>query len=69
MVAVSYWFWIELCFEKNGYYPYPIFESAGSTGRVGLFVGSAVLMGAVSVGLGRVYRVVNGQELLERKNA
>lgn len=43
-IAFGYWFWIEACYTRNGFYPYPIFEMVDTTGRVGLFGGSAVVM-------------------------
>ncbi|PYH49912.1 putative integral membrane protein [Aspergillus saccharolyticus JOP 1030-1] len=59
-IAVGYWFWIERCFQYNGWYPYPIFEVAGFEGRVGIFALSAVVM-ALSTGTFKwVYGHVNG---------
>ena len=43
-IAVGYWGWIELCFSRNGFYPYPLFEVLDQQGRVALFGGSAVVM-------------------------
>jgi hypothetical protein len=43
-IATGYWWWVERCYERNGYYPYPIFDLVGFEGRVALFVGSAVSM-------------------------
>ena len=44
VVAVGYWAWIELCFRRNGFYPYPLFEVLDHRGRVVLFGASAVVM-------------------------
>lgn len=60
VIAFGYWFWIERCFEKNGFYPYPIFELLEFEGRVGLFGASAALMAVSTAVLSWVYRVVNG---------
>lgn len=35
LIAFGYWFWIEHCYQKNGFYPYPIFELLNTTQRVG----------------------------------
>ncbi|KAL8864442.1 MAG: hypothetical protein Q9174_007352, partial [Haloplaca sp. 1 TL-2023] len=40
-IALGYWFWVEACYAKNGFYPYPLFDVVGFEARVGLFVGSA----------------------------
>lgn len=34
-IAFGYWFWIERCYQMNGFYPYPIFELLDTTQRVG----------------------------------
>ena len=60
VLAFTYWFWIELCFSHNGFYPYPIFEMVGTAGRVGLFTLSAVVMTVSTVILKWVYSVANG---------
>jgi hypothetical protein len=60
-IALSYWYWIELCYQHNGFYPYPIFAAVGYIGRVGLFVGSAVIMTAVGATLGWGYSIINGE--------
>jgi hypothetical protein len=56
-----YWFWVEACYAKNGFYPYPIFDEAGFAGRVGLFVGSAFIMASGVGGIKGVYNIVNGR--------
>lgn len=56
-----YWFWVEACYAKNGFYPYPIFDEAGFAGRVGLFVGSAFIMLFGVGGIKGVYSIVNGK--------
>jgi hypothetical protein len=59
VIAFGYWFWIEICYGRNGFYPYPIFQMLDTTQRVGLFAGSAILMAVVTVALRETYRVVN----------
>ncbi|KAF2015753.1 hypothetical protein BU24DRAFT_461984 [Aaosphaeria arxii CBS 175.79] len=67
VLAFAYWFWIEVCYERNGFYPYPIFALLGLWQRVGLFLGSAVTMWVVGGGLRAVYAYVNGFERVEGK--
>ncbi|KAL5052170.1 FAR-17a/AIG1-like protein [Aspergillus fruticulosus] len=59
-IAVSYWFWIERCFQHNGWYPYPIFEQLPFEGRIGLFALSAVVMALSTATLKWLYGRVNG---------
>ncbi|KAL4779570.1 hypothetical protein BJX76DRAFT_351712 [Aspergillus varians] len=59
-IAVGYWFWVERCFQLNGWYPYPIFEQVPFEGRVGLFVLSAVVMALSTATLKWLYGRVNG---------
>lgn len=60
-IAFGYWFWIEQCFTYNQFYPYPIFDVLSTSGRVGLFAASAVLMALATGGLVALYGVVNGK--------
>ncbi|KAJ5440205.1 uncharacterized protein N7458_011203 [Penicillium daleae] len=59
-IAFGYWFWVEQCFYYNGWYPYPIFEQLSTTGRIGLFSLSAIVMALSTVTLKRLYGHVNG---------
>lgn len=59
VIAAGYWVWVEHCYARNGFWPYPIFELVGYQGRVGLFVGSAVCMVAGTV----VLKMVQGRVL------
>ncbi|KAL1979547.1 hypothetical protein VTN96DRAFT_5576 [Rasamsonia emersonii] len=58
--AFGYWFWIEKCYEHNGWYPYPIFELLPTPGRIGLFALSAVIMTLNTVTLKWLYGRLNG---------
>ncbi|KAI1061353.1 hypothetical protein LB507_011227 [Fusarium sp. FIESC RH6] len=51
ILAAVYWCWIELCFYKNGWYPYPMMDQFTATQRVVIFVASAGLLTASSSGL------------------
>jgi len=59
-IAFLYWFWIEACFQRNGFYPYPLFELLDNTQRVALFGGCAAVMALITLALKMVYRLVNG---------
>ncbi|KAJ5473816.1 FAR-17a/AIG1-like protein [Penicillium sp. IBT 31633x] len=59
-IAFGYWFWIEQCFSQNGWYPYPIFEALPTSGRIGLFTLSAVVMAVSTITLKWLYGRVNG---------
>jgi len=62
-IALVYWFWVEECNKRNGFYPYPLFDQAGHGGRVGLFTMSAVILTAAIIGLRLSHGVVNGSEV------
>ncbi|KAF0634913.1 hypothetical protein FPSE5266_09336 [Fusarium pseudograminearum] len=59
VLAVVYWCWIELCFYKNGWYPYPMMDQFSAIQRVVIFIASAGLLTASSSALqyvhGKVY--------------
>ncbi|KAJ0355246.1 hypothetical protein COL154_000841 [Colletotrichum chrysophilum] len=65
--AFLYWGWVELCFSKNGAYPYPIFAVLNTAQRVGLFTFSAVLMTLSTSFLKFVYGRFNGVERMEKE--
>ncbi|EXJ79341.1 hypothetical protein A1O3_08843 [Capronia epimyces CBS 606.96] len=60
VIAFVYWYWIELCYQANGFYPYPLFAVLEPTQRVLLFGTSALIMAASTAGLKWVYGKVNG---------
>ncbi|KAI9697643.1 MAG: hypothetical protein M1836_004593 [Candelina mexicana] len=59
-LAFVYWFWIELCYQHNGWYPYPLFEVLSQTQRIALFAASAVVMTLSTATLKWLYGRVNG---------
>ncbi|RMZ82831.1 hypothetical protein DV737_g1866, partial [Chaetothyriales sp. CBS 132003] len=59
-IAFAYWFWIELCYSHNGFYPYPLFALLDGSQRTVLFAASAVLMAANTAVLQWAYARVNG---------
>ena len=61
IIAIAYWLWVQICHERNGFYPYPIFDEVGFYGRLGLFAGSALVMGFSTMTLKWVYGKVNGK--------
>ncbi|KAH6961057.1 hypothetical protein HG530_004808 [Fusarium avenaceum] len=66
VLAFGYWYWVELCFSHNGWYPYPLFELLSTTQRAMLFTFAAVLVTVSSSGLKWVYGRVNGYEGAQR---
>lgn len=60
MIAFGYWFWIEWCYSKNGWYPYPIFEMATREQRIALFALSAAIFAGSAISLKWLYGRVNG---------
>ncbi|KAF7546683.1 hypothetical protein G7046_g9235 [Stylonectria norvegica] len=62
VLAFAYWYWVELCFSHNGWYPYPLFELLSTTQRVMLFTFSAGLVTVSSAGLKWIYARVNGYD-------
>jgi FAR-17a/AIG1-like protein len=69
IIAFAYWFWIEVCYARNGFYPYPLFALLNTTQRVGLFCLSAVLMTAGTVWLKWLYGRVNGFPAVLRRGS
>ncbi|KAL1793402.1 hypothetical protein ACET3X_008384 [Alternaria dauci] len=65
VVAFAYWIWIEICFSRNGFYPYPIFAMLTTNQRIGLFVVSGVIMWVVGGLLRVLYAKINGYESAE----
>ncbi|KAF2133946.1 hypothetical protein P153DRAFT_101364 [Dothidotthia symphoricarpi CBS 119687] len=64
-IAFGYWWWIELCYSHNGFYPYPLFGLLSTVQRIGLFAVSGATMWAVGGGLRVLYAWVNGFETVE----
>ena len=61
-IAAAYYPWVERCYARNGYYPYPIFEVVGFYGRIGLFALSALVMAGNASLLRWAYATLNGIE-------
>ncbi|KAJ5731879.1 hypothetical protein N7493_003360 [Penicillium malachiteum] len=59
-IAFGYWFWVERCFQHNGWYPYPIFEQLPTPGRIALFSMSAAVMALSTATLKWLYGRING---------
>jgi hypothetical protein len=64
-IAFLYWFWIEICYSYNGFYPYPIFALLTQAQRVGLFAMSGATMWVVGGALRALYAWANGFERVE----
>jgi len=67
ILAFLYWGWVEYCFSKNGWYPYPIFDLLSTWQRVLLFTTSACLMTGSTLALKWVYGKLNGIEELKEE--
>ncbi|QPC80423.1 hypothetical protein HYE68_011175 [Fusarium pseudograminearum] len=59
VLPVVYWCWIELCFYKNGWYPYPMMDQFSAVQRVVIFIASAGLLTASSSALQYVHDKVH----------
>lgn len=68
-IAFAYWFWIEHCFSKNNFMPYPLLEILTTPQRAGLFIGSALVMTLSTVVLKWLYGKVNGVESSSRSGS
>ena len=73
-LALAYWAWVEACYGRNGWYPYPIFALLSPAQRAALFSSSALVMAASTMGLQWLYGKVNGvedpqEEILAAKKA
>jgi hypothetical protein len=64
-IAFLYWFWIEVCYSYNGFYPYPLFALLTKVQRVGLFAMSGATMWVVGGALRALYAWANGFERVE----
>ncbi|KND94799.1 membrane protein [Tolypocladium ophioglossoides CBS 100239] len=66
VLAFGYWYWVELCFAKNGWYTYPLFGVLSTPQRVLLFVFSAALVTVSSSILKWIYASVSGYDEARR---
>lgn len=62
-IATGYWFWVHQCYERNGFFPYPLFEQLDTVPRIALFVSAALLMAGSTMMLKWVYGTMNGRIL------
>ncbi|KAI1503244.1 FAR-17a/AIG1-like protein [Biscogniauxia marginata] len=67
VLAFLYWFWVEYCFSRNGWYPYPIFDILSTSQRVLLFSSSALLMTGSTMMLKWLYGKINGIEKFKKE--
>ncbi|EPS41731.1 hypothetical protein H072_4365 [Dactylellina haptotyla CBS 200.50] len=65
VIAVGYWWWVNYCYEYNGFYPYPLFALLDTQKRAILFGTSAVIMGVMMLVLKGAYGLLNGFEAME----
>ncbi|KAK4162533.1 FAR-17a/AIG1-like protein [Cladorrhinum sp. PSN259] len=67
ILAFAYWAWVEYCYTRNGWYPYPIFDLLSTGQRVVLFTVSGLLMAVSTMGLKWVYGKVNGIDKFKKE--
>jgi len=60
-LAFGYWFWIELCYSYNAFYPYPIFTMLDTTNRAILFATSGLIFFVALWSLKFLYKAINGE--------
>lgn len=65
VLAFSYWFWTELCYSHNAFYPYPVFHMLNTTNRMLLFAAAAGIFFVALSSLKYVYKVINGREIVD----
>ncbi|KAI0025499.1 FAR-17a/AIG1-like protein [Xylariomycetidae sp. FL0641] len=65
--AFGYWYWVEYCFTRNGWYPYPIFDILNTWQRTLLFTFSALLMTGSTMVLKWLYGRINGMEEFKKE--
>jgi hypothetical protein len=69
-IAFLYWWWIEVCYSYNGFYPYPVFALLTTAQRIGLFAMSGATMWVVGGALRAAYAWTNGfEDVSELKRA
>lgn len=54
VIGVAYWFWVERCYQHNGWYPYPFFSLMAVYQRLALFIVSCSVAAMTIVILSRV---------------
>ncbi|KAI5795090.1 FAR-17a/AIG1-like protein [Geopyxis carbonaria] len=59
-LATGYWFWLEECFQHNGFYPYPLLNQTATHERLFIFCASALTMTGSTLALKSVYGRLNG---------
>ncbi|KAJ6783602.1 hypothetical protein PWT90_05278 [Aphanocladium album] len=65
--AFAYWYWVELCYSKNGWYVYPIFALLNTSQRVILFIVAGALATLASSSLKAMHAKINGQTVATKK--
>ncbi|KAK7970739.1 hypothetical protein PG988_009812 [Apiospora saccharicola] len=67
MDGFAYWFWVEYCFTRNGWYPYPIFDVLSTWQRFLLFSFSSLVMSGSTMALKWLYGKLNGVEQFQKE--
>ena len=57
-LGLAYYFWVEWCYQRNGFYAYPMLHHLSPTGKFWLFLGATALALFGSIVLSRAYRAM-----------
>ena len=57
-LGVAYYFWVEWCYQRNGFYAYPMLHHLSATGKIWLFLGATALALFGSIILSRAYKAM-----------
>jgi len=61
VLAGGYWLWVEQCFSRNNFYPYPLMGLMNREGRFLLFGFATLLCWSSFLTLRGLYRIINGE--------
>jgi len=68
VVAGGYWIWVEECFSKNNFYPYPLMGLMNREQRLMLFAFATLLCWSSFLTVRGLYRMVNGEIQARRES-
>lgn len=57
-VFTCYWVWLKVCFEINGFWPYPVIDKMGIEARWAAFVGMMIATWTIWLGLRELHTLV-----------
>ena len=68
VLAGGYWIWVEQCFSRNNFYPYPLMGLMNRDGRFLLFGFATLLCWSSFLTLRGLYRIINGEIQAHREH-